>query len=233
MTLPTPSLEITVDLALAWLAGSLIGIERSYHGRAAGFRTHGLVALAAAGAVIISFEPSVLPGVLPGVQGLRFDPSRIVQGVMTGIGFLGAGVIFKEGVNVQGLTTAAAIWAASSVGMLFGLGMVYPGVATTAAVMITLVAFRWIEERIPWQVYALAVFRFEAGKAPDRPALAALLRAHGVTLDEVSYKLIQGGEVYEYSGSIKARGEGALEALATYLRGAPGVVEFELSRIGR
>src|ERR1700722_18622829 len=96
--------QIASELGAAWIAGGLIGAERSYHGRAAGFRTHALVALAAAATMLVTHEP------------------QMAQGVMTGIGFLGAGVIFKEGVNVQGLTTAASVWAIAAGGLLFGVG---------------------------------------------------------------------------------------------------------------
>ncbi len=74
-------------------------MERSHHGRAAGFRTHALVALASAAAVMVSLAPSFTANVFPG-GAPRLDPTRLAQGVMTGVGFLGAGVIFKEGVNV-------------------------------------------------------------------------------------------------------------------------------------
>jgi putative Mg2+ transporter-C (MgtC) family protein len=86
---------------------------------------------------------------------------------MTGVGFLGAGVIFKEGVSVQGLTTAACLWATSAIGLLFGQGLIETGVMVTAAVLVTLVVFRWLEDVLPERIYAAATFRFHAGVAPQ------------------------------------------------------------------
>src|ERR1700749_3830609 len=111
------------------------------------------------------------------------------QGIMPGVGFLGAGVIFKEGVSVQGLTTAASIWVTAAVGLMFGVGMIYPGIGATALALATLVVMRWLENAIPWRVYALAVFRFEADKAPHEEDLGKLLGAFAVSVSDVSYKL--------------------------------------------
>ena len=118
-------LEITVHLASAWIAGSLIGLERSFHGRPAGFRTHALVCLASAVLMMITvYQSDWLTFALPDT--IRADPQRMAQGIMTGIGFLGAGVIFKEGLSVRGLTTAASIWITAALGILYGVGFYYP-----------------------------------------------------------------------------------------------------------
>jgi putative Mg2+ transporter-C (MgtC) family protein len=224
--------EITTNLAAAWAAGSLIGIERSYNGRAAGFRTHALVGLAAAAAMTIAFQPIVQAGVFP--HGTPpFDPTRIAQGVMTGVGFLGAGVIFKEGVSVQGLTTAACIWITSAIGILFGLGMFFGGVVATAATLVTLIGFRWLERATAGHVFALAIFRFHAADAPSEQALHALLGEHDAQFHDVSYKLSQGGEIFEYRGDLKTRRAGGFPRLASRLRELPGLVEYELERISK
>src|SRR5689334_23230708 len=106
--MPETILQAAAALGAAWLAGGLIGIERNFHGRA-GFRTHSLVALGAAAAILVG-------------SGDASAMSRMGQGVITGVGFLGAGVIFKEGVSIQGLTTAASVWATAAIGLLFGEG---------------------------------------------------------------------------------------------------------------
>ena len=124
--------EITVHLASAWIAGSLIGLERSFHGRPAGFRTHALVCLASAVLMMITvYQSDWLPFALPDT--IRADPQRMAQGIMTGIGFLGAGVIFQEGRSVRGLTTAASIWITAALGILYGVGFYYPAVFGTLA----------------------------------------------------------------------------------------------------
>jgi putative Mg2+ transporter-C (MgtC) family protein len=226
----SPLAHIVLNLALAWTAGAVVGFERSFNGRAAGFRTHALVGLAAGGVVIISYLPAVSPGF---GSTSRLDPTRLAQGVMTGIGFLGAGVIFKEGVSVQGLTTAASIWATAAIGMLFGLGMPWEGAAALFGVMITLTVMRWMEGVFAWRVYALAVFRFQSGHAPSEPELDAMLKQHDISLDDVSYRLAEGGEVFEYRGNIETRRKRALRDLAERLKSVPGLVEYELSRISK
>lgn len=225
-------LQISAELGAAWAAGAAIGMERSYHGRPAGFRTHALVSLAAAAAVMVCLAPTFTAGVFPG-GAPRLDPTRLAQGVMTGVGFLGAGVIFKEGVNVQGLTTAASVWATAAIGLLFGVGAYLPGALATAAVLITLVMLRWVENSLPAQVYAWSVFRFRAAEAPDKAALQALLASLGVSLKELSYARSHDGAILEFSGNLVGGREAAFDELAAHLRGLPALVEFELSRISR
>jgi putative Mg2+ transporter-C (MgtC) family protein len=226
----SPLAQIAVNLAAAWAAGSLIGVERSHNGRAAGFRTHAVVALASAASMLLTFEPQLVPSALLGTA--RLDPGRIAQGVMTGVGFIGAGVIFKEGVSVQGLTTAAAIWATSAIGLLMGLGLYLPGALVTAAVLVTLIVFRWLENLLPEQAYAYASLRFHAGVAPDEGQLRELLGPE-VRLIDPSYSLARDGEIFEYRGTLRSRTRHGLSDLSARLRDTPGLAEYELSRVSK
>src|SRR6185436_21028356 len=98
--------EIVFRLIAALVAGGLIGLERSYRGRAAGFRTHALVCIASSLLMLVTvFEAHWITTIAS--ARVVIDPTRMAQGIMTGIGFLGAGVIVKEGLTVRGLTTAA------------------------------------------------------------------------------------------------------------------------------
>ncbi len=209
----------------------MIGLERSHNGRAAGFRTHAVVALAAAAAMAVTFEPQMIPAALLG--NTRLDPGRIAQGVMTGVGFLGAGVIFKEGVSVQGLTTAAAIWATSAIGLLMGLGMLGAGALVTAAVLVTLVLFRWFEAVMPERVYALMILRYQAGVAPTEAALVAEMERLKVSLSNLSYGLQRDGEVFEFQGMAQTGQRDGLSKLAAQLRETKGLSEFQLQRISK
>ena len=226
------NLHIAAHLAAAWLAGGLIGIERSYHGRAAGFRTHCIVAIAAAGAVMVVYVPALQPALFHGAASVD-AASRIAQGVMTGIGFLGAGVIFRAGVNIQGLTTAASVWATAAVGLLFGVGADAAAALTTAAVLATLILLRWAEQWMPANVYVWSIFRFEAGAAPTGDGLRAMLKEHGVSLSELSYALQKDGAILEYSGTLLAPRDAAIRALAEWLRTLDGLVEYDLDRISK
>jgi putative Mg2+ transporter-C (MgtC) family protein len=231
--MPPHVLEVAIGLFAALTAGGAIGLERSYNGRAAGFRTHSLVALAAASVAVISFEPLFIAGVVGANPATRLDPTRLSQGVMAGIGFLGAGVIFKEGLSVQGLTTAASVWACAAIGFLCGLGLYWPAGMATVGVLVVLVLFRWIEGIAPWRIYAFAVLRFEVDATPDEAAVGELLGDQRVLLKDVSYRLIENGRLFEYSANIETRHDNALGALARKLRHVEGLVEFELSRISK
>ena len=85
---------------------------------------------------------------------IRTDPTRMAQGIMTGIGFLGAGVIFYEGLTVRGLTTAASIWVTAAIGILVGIGFWFAAIVGAAAVLVVLALFRFIETRLPSEFYA-------------------------------------------------------------------------------
>jgi putative Mg2+ transporter-C (MgtC) family protein len=228
----TPSAQIALNLAAAWLAGGLIGAERSYHGRAAGFRTHCIVALAAAAAMMVSYVPLLQPALFHGLASVD-NAGRVAQGVMTGIGFLGAGVIFRAGVNIQGLTTAASVWATAGIGLLFGIGADLPAALATAAVLATLIVLRWAEQVMPARIYVWSVFRFEAGKAPTGDGLRALFKGAGVSLGELSFARQQGGAVLEYRGTMVAPRDAALHALAEQLRTLDGLIEYDLDRISK
>ena len=119
---------MVVRILASLIAGAAIGFERGFHGRPAGFRTHALVCLASALLMLVTvFQDSWMTQVA--VESIRTDPTRMAQGIMTGIGFLGAGVIFKEGATVRGLTTAATIWITSAIGVLIGVGFYFAAAA--------------------------------------------------------------------------------------------------------
>jgi putative Mg2+ transporter-C (MgtC) family protein len=118
--------------------GLLIGTEREYHGHPAGMRT---MALIGAGSCMFTAL-----GLLPEFAG-HTDPTRIAAQIVTGVGFLGAGSILRQGEYVRGLTTAASIWVAASLGMAVGFGYYGIAVFTAAVVIITLVAIRPLENR--------------------------------------------------------------------------------------
>ena len=121
-----------IRVLLAGICGSLIGMERSRRQKEAGVRTHMLVAMGAALAMVISkygFADVVI------YNSIQIDASRIASNVMTGVGFLGAGMIFTKSGSVKGLTTAAGIWATAGIGMAIGSGLYLLGIATTLVIL--------------------------------------------------------------------------------------------------
>src|SRR6266567_721416 len=134
--------------------------DRTFHGRPAGFRTHSLVCVASALLMLVTVYQSQWMTQTP-LDAIRTDPTRMAQGIMTGIGFLGAGVIFKEGLTVRGLTTAASIWITAAIGILVGIGFYFAAVVGTLATLAVLAVFRWIEQMLPAEFYAHHMLRFD------------------------------------------------------------------------
>jgi len=147
--------EFLVRILLASLLGGLIGLERDIHGRAAGLRTHLLVSLGAAVFTILS-------GVISNnaaTSGFTSDPARIAAQIVSGIGFLGAGVIIKEGVNVRGLTTAACLWTVAAIGMAAGSGYYARAIFATVIAMIGLVLLKYSENLYSKDAYRILSIR--------------------------------------------------------------------------
>ncbi len=224
-------LQIALNLAAALAAGSLIGFERDYHGRPAGLRTHALVCLASALLMTVTaFQSDWLAGIP--LEAIRTDPTRMAQGIMTGIGFLGAGVIFLEGLTVRGLTTAASIWITAALGILYGIGFFYPALLGTLAVLATLTVWRWIEARMPSQFYAQHIVRFANAKVPPETELRKLVGEHGFSIANMNYRLEDEGKVFEYRMTIQTTDRANLGRLAEALRKRKDVVEFRISPSG-
>ena len=134
------TVDILVHLVVAMVAGGLIGLERSYYGRPAGFRTHTLVCMASSLLMLVTlYQRDWFSGAM--IETVRVDPTRMAQGIMTGIGFLGAGVIMKEGASIRGLTTAASIWITAAIGILAGVGFYSAMIAVTVLTLATLAIF--------------------------------------------------------------------------------------------
>ena len=219
--------EVAKHMLAALVAGGVIGTERSIHGRAAGFRTHTLVCMASSVLMLVTlYESHWLPLT---TESIRMDPTRMAQGIMTGIGFLGAGVIFKEGLTVRGLTTAASIWTTSAIGILMGTGLYAAGALATGLALGVLSVFRFIEQRFPVQMYARHTIQFTRGAAPSQGAIRALMSEHGFKVSDFSYSLAHGGDVVEYGMAIQTLHPQNIERLAETLGALPHVRGFTIS----
>jgi putative Mg2+ transporter-C (MgtC) family protein len=222
---------ISVHLLGALTAGGIIGLERSFHARPAGFRTHTLVCLASSLLMLVTlYQSKWLPG-MP-FDTVRTDPTRMAQGIMTGIGFLGAGVIFKEGLSVRGLTTAASIWMTAAIGVLIGIGFYYPAVLATALTVGVLSLFRWIEAWMPSHSYAHLYIRFDRNDAVPEDEIRDLLRKHGFTIANMSYRVTDDGASFEYRMVIRTTDANNTRMLADYLRKWQRILAFQVSPTG-
>ena len=170
------NLECFIRILLSAVLGALVGLERTKRQKEAGIRTHCIIACAAAVFMILSKYAFVDPADVLGSRGA--DGARIAAQVVSGISFLGAGVIFKNGNSIRGLTTAAGIWATSAIGMAIGAGMYWVGLITTVIMMVAQVVLH----RFPVAGDA-AVTQELAVSMADTPelhqALTRLLNDHG------------------------------------------------------
>lgn len=227
----TPYVEIAVRLIAALAAGALIGLERSYHGRPAGFRTHSLVALSTALLMVVPmFGDEWFPAATHQQQ-LTLDPTRMAQGIMTGIGFLGAGAILRDGLSIRGLTTAASIWITAAIGILMGIGFYLPGALATTLTLGTLTVFRRLEDLVPSRFEAQLMIRFRTNAVMPEAELRELILRHGFTSSNPNYHLDAEQGFFEYRTAIKARSARKVAPLNETLRGLPGVREYTIAAV--
>lgn len=219
---------IALHLASALLAGGVIGLERSFHGRPAGFRTHSLVCLASSLLMLLTLFQWDLLASVPNAN-ITADPTRMAQGIMTGIGFLGAGVIFKEGYTVRGLTTAASIWITAAIGIMFGMGFFFPAVLTTVLTLGVLSLFRWIEVRLPSHYYAHYLVSFDRNAYMDEGDLRHFIDKQGFTIANMSYALNQNGSRMEYSMILRSSSQSHMVTLAQAMLNMEMVKSFSLA----
>jgi putative Mg2+ transporter-C (MgtC) family protein len=224
-------MDMTVRLGAALAAGGMIGIERSYHGRPAGFRTHTLVCLASALLMLVTVYESQW-FTQHGNSRVVIDPTRMAQGIMTGIGFLGAGVIMREGLSVRGLTTAASIWVTAAIGVLFGIGFYIPAMMAVAATLFTLSSFRWIESRMPTEFYAQFHIKFKRASVLSEAELRVITKETGFSIANMTFELTDGGQSFEYRMGIKTLNARNMHALSERLKNEAAVVEFRITPVG-
>lgn len=222
---------IAVRIVIALIVGAAIGFERGFHGRPAGFRTHALVCLTSTLLMFVTVFQSSWMTEIP-VDAIRTDPTRMAQGIMTGIGFLGAGVIFKEGTTVRGLTTAATIWVTSAIGILIGIGFYVPAIAGAVATLMVLSGLRWLESRLPRIFHASLTVRFGRNTALSETETRDMVVQQGFTVLNFSHRLTGGGEAIEYRATLRNRRSISLDGLSQKLRELATVTEFKIMPTG-
>jgi len=218
--------ETLLHLGVALAAGGAIGAERTYHGRAAGFRTHALVCAASAMLMILPHYQDAwvhLSG-----EASRLDPTRMAQGIMTGIGFLGAGVIIHDGLTVRGLTTAASIWATAAIGILAGVGLWAPSAIATALAIGILSVFRKVEEMLPSQRFARFHIRFAREDTIPEADLHAFITPLGIDVAGPSYAIINEGRDFQFGLTLRTSRRDSYAKLAQRLSKVDAILEFRI-----
>jgi putative Mg2+ transporter-C (MgtC) family protein len=211
----------------ALIAGGLIGLERSHQGRAAGFRTHALVCTASSLLMQLTlFQLTLIPGIP--IEAVRIDPTRMAQGIMTGIGFLGAGVIMKDNMNIRGLTTAASIWITAAIGIMFGVGLYTIAIFCTALTLGALSLFRWLEAVMPTQHYAKLRVRTKTSDHMTLEELQDLIADHSCSASSPGYELEEGGKYFRYELTVRTRDTTNFRRLADALTALKKSPEFQI-----
>jgi putative Mg2+ transporter-C (MgtC) family protein len=222
---------IALHLLIALAAGAIIGLERSYHGRPAGFRTHALVCLSSSMLMVLTVYQDTWFASFS-LEQVNVDPTRMAQGIMTGIGFLGAGVIMKEGLTVRGLTTAASIWITAGIGIMIGVGFYFPAGIATALTLIVLSVFRWIERRMPIEFYANLTVAFTRTATLPEPDLRAMIERHGFIVANMNYCVAGDGKIFEYQMVIHSPDRNKTRDLSIALNALSTVTAFRISPTG-
>ena len=223
--------EFFLRILVACVCGAAIGYERSKRLKEAGIRTHIIVCCAAALTMIVSkygFGDLVSPDG-DGLYGTRgTDPARLAAQIISGVSFLGAGIIFRNGNSIKGLTTAAGIWATAGIGLAVGAGMYVMGVFTTVVVA----AIQILMHRFTVGVDATVVGRLHCvvnRSAEFRKALNEYIDEHGMQILEVKIDMLEDGSA-AYDLTLRMRHDVTVNDVSEFLESVGDVraVSFEL-----
>jgi putative Mg2+ transporter-C (MgtC) family protein len=180
------NIVVFLNLLGALGLGLILGYERSFHGRAAGMRTYSLVCLASAGlTVIIGYSGLWFGGHNQEIVGA----GQIIQGIITGVGFLGAGVIIKEGFSISGLTTAASIWSAAAVGVLIGVGFYMSAMLLSVLSAMVMMWVSKLEAFLPTRHAIAITLKFHRDYAPNEEEIDLVMVDLGYETAKGSYTI--------------------------------------------
>ena len=218
----------------ATVLGLALGYERAYHGRAAGMRTYALVCTASCAVIIIVAYPMqwfgghVAGGAIPAFT----DPTRVIQGVLTGIGFLCAGVIMREGMNISGLTTAASLWVASCIGIVLGMGFYLAAIVMTVVCASMMMWGAMLESKLPSHPAIHVVIIGEPPRRFDQQELCdfAVRIGYRFAPGSLSISYRDGREEWRFICTAQQNYRGqTLIRFASRIPELPGVAEYKVT----
>jgi len=215
--------QAIVRLLAAAGLGALIGLEREHHGRAAGLRTHLLVSVGAAMAMVVSLHFAKIFGGGSGGQAVTVDPARLAYGVMAGIGFLGAGAIIRYGTGVRGLTTAASLWCTAAIGLAAGFGMFVIAGAGTIVVLFTLTVLDFADRLIHSRISKTVTLSVPNASVESVQVFEGLLREGKAKVTNVNYTRDVDADLLVAKLNISVRGADLPGAMEHLRKGAPEI----------
>ncbi len=225
------NLVIVLNLLGSLALGLVVGYERSYRGRAAGMRTYGLVSMASTALTVMVGYSSFWYGGHAGLPS-NPDPTRVIQGIVTGIGFLGAGIILHEGFATRGLTSAASIWISSAIGVMIGVGFYLAAIVLALLAVFCMTLLNRIESWLPSRQSVVVTLLFRETFVPDEASLRkfALSRGYEITNGSIAVKCTAGKPEWHFVAAALGRhNEAKLTDLAAELRKFDGIESFQLS----
>jgi putative Mg2+ transporter-C (MgtC) family protein len=221
---------LILRLLVACALGGAIGYERDVHRRSAGLRTHLIVALGAATFMVVSTQFAHLQGYKQD-EIIEFDPSRIASQVVAGAGFLVGGAILRSGPTVRGLTTAAALWLVTGIGMAAGAGMFVEATAVTILGLIGLWVMRPIEGKGRMRVHGK--ISLVSSGAPTLAELKREVEAAGALVLRHDYRVFDGDDArVEATFAIRHEAQFDTDSVVRALRAQAGVRSVRVERIG-
>jgi putative Mg2+ transporter-C (MgtC) family protein len=212
----TLQLDLSLRLVLAAALGALIGGEREIHGHPAGIRTHMLVALGSGLFTVLSIHGF---GQGPGVP---IDPTRIAAQIVSGIGFLGAGAILKDGIVIRGLTTAASLWATAAVGMAAGAGEYVVGGVGAGIVLVSLWPINALAERLHGSAVPEVQLRLQLDRVDLVGRVSSILLENKLEIGTISTQRLSKNS-YQADLMVRARRSAGLTAALEALSGVEGI----------
>lgn len=220
--------DLGLPLFSSLVTGMLIGLERELQGKSAGLRTHALVCFSSAIlALAAARQGDWTVTILPDTR-IVSDPARMAHGILTGIGFLGAGVIFREGSTVQGLTTAASLWITAALGIVYGIGMYVLAVSGTIVTLAVLILLRLIYHLIPRRVELRLQISIAADSDFGMHDLSRLLRRCDLDATTLDQSFDSAEEVVEYSSLARGAAGWDVRQLHDQLRQESAIVKFRI-----
>ena len=225
------NLVIILNLLGSLALGLLVGYERSYRGRAAGMRTYGLVSMASTALTVLVGYSAYWYGGHAGLP-TNPDPTRVIQGIVTGVGFLGAGVILHEGFATRGLTSAASIWISSAIGVLVGIGFYFAAIVLALLAVFCMTILTRFESWLPTRQSVAVTLQFLQGFAPREEILRkfAVERGYEINGGSIAIKCNGGKQEWHFVASAFGKhNEVKLPVLAAELAKFEGIESFQLS----
>jgi putative Mg2+ transporter-C (MgtC) family protein len=235
MSLTTlPEFVVVAHTAVAFLLGWGIGYERFFRGRASGTQVYCLVSMASCALTSAAgFGAQWFERALPSND---VSAASIIGSLLTGIGFLGAGIIVKSGASIRGLTTAASIWSSSAIGILVGIHFIGAAIALAMMFVACMVAVPALERRLPGRAAIIVTVRYREGARPQEQHVLEFLRARGLSVQTDSLSVAFDGTRYSLDFLVSASGserDHSLTHVATDLPTVQSVESFTVTRTSR